>query len=199
LTDNSSATTHTNTIVLGNGTNSITIDTSGASSDTNITNNVAVGSGNNTITFTDSSGVSIKNNVTLNAPNQDINHYTAISDTNSSGGAWNDLVLTFSNTINPNNSSASTIAQATVTGSTFLPDLNQAIAAAASSITPFAYFNVVDSSVPGHTNSNSYDTVIVDHASSGTTFVPGQDAFIVLVGVSITGATVASGAIHVAA
>jgi hypothetical protein len=97
-----------------------------------------------------------------------------------------------------------------------LADLNQAIAAAASLNTPFAYFNVADSSVPGnpylHTpngtgttiaNDKVTDTVIVDHSSAntGTTFVPGQDAFIVLVG-STTAAPTAptiSSAGHIAA
>jgi hypothetical protein len=106
-------------------------------------------------------------------------------------------VLTFSNTINSNNSSASSIALVTPGDSSpFLTDLNQAITLATQLGTPFAYFNVADSSVPGHPAStlglaNNYDTVIVDHSQTnlGTTFAPGQDAFIVLVGTYASGGT----------
>jgi hypothetical protein len=214
--ETSTITSSTNNIILGNGNNTVLLsndDNTSAWSNqdylkgSTITNNITVGGGNNIITNENgATGGYIVTNVTLNSPNQDINHFTGISDYTDTGESFSDnfanLTLTFSNTINPNNSSASTIAQAPGTGSTFLADLNQAIAAAASLNTPFAYFNVADSSVPGHPNSSSgTDTVIVDHSqtNTGTTFVPGQDAFIVLLGVSITAASVASGAIHVTA
>jgi hypothetical protein len=193
--------TYTNNITFGSGTNSLTLNST-TTAYNNIANNITVsGNNSNTITLIDNpvTNSTITNTVTLASPNQDINHYTAITDT-----TLGDLVLTFSNTINSNNSGASIITQVTpTTGSTFQADLNQAIQQASIS-SPFAYFNIADNLVPGHPDggsSSSYDTVIVDHSQTnlGTTFVPGQDAFIVLVGVSITGATVASGAIHVAA
>jgi len=214
LNDSISNASNTSTsIVLGNGNNTITLNnsitpiSSAINNNNNITvgsGNNTVGSGNNTITFTDStaSGVTIKNNVTLNAPNQDINHFTAISDTNSSGnGMWSDLVLTFSNITT---ATANTIAPTSVNGPTFLDDLGQAVHATSSS-TPFAYFTISDSLVPGNPDLNinhvsGIDTVIVAPSTTGETAFSSGDEFIVLVGANTTAATInTSGAIHVTA
>jgi len=193
-----SVATYTNNITFGNGTNSLTLNSTTTTSGDNIANNITVNGNSNTIILNDSpSGGTITNTVTLASPNQDINHYTAIIDAmytkNGSGNYvletyhWSDLVLTFSNTINSNNSGATSITAASIaTGSTFQAALNQAIQQASIS-SPFDYFNITDNLVPGHPgggSSSNYDTVIVDHSQTnlGTTFVPGQDAFIVLVG-----------------
>jgi hypothetical protein len=183
----------TNNITLGSGNNSLTLDNTNAASGTTITNNIIVSGNSNIITLNDNtmSGNSstnyTTNTITLASPNQDINHFTAITEATSS--TWGDLVLTFSNTINSNNSGASSITAASIaTGSTFQAALNQAIQQASIS-SPFDYFTIADNLVPGHPHSGiGTDTVIVDHSQTnlGTTFAPGQDAFIVLIGSSIT-------------
>jgi hypothetical protein len=187
------ASDQTNNFTFGNGTNMLNLSSDGSSA--NVTNNIIVGNGSNTIVLNDSGTVS--NNVTLGSANQDINHYTTISD-----NGTNNLVLSFSNTINPDNSSASAIASIAVAStSTFLADLNQAIAQT-STASPFAYFTINDSLVPGTPGHGSTtDTVIVDHslANSSNVFVPGQDAFVVLIGTpTISSSDVSAGHITIA-
>jgi hypothetical protein len=176
----------TNNFTFGNGTNMLSLSSmSSSTTNANVTNNIIVGNGSNTIMLSgsDTGTGTVSNNVTLASANQDINHYTTISDTGT--GTYYDLVLSFSNTINPDNSSATSITPITVAPtSTFLADLNQAIAQT-STASPFAYFTISDSLVPGTPNHDSgTDAVIVDHslANSSNVFVPGQDAFVVLIG-----------------
>ena len=198
----------TNNFTFGNGSN--TLGLMSVAKDSNvITNNITVGGGSNTINLSDTSTTSgaVQDILTLTSPNQDINHFTSISDytcTNyisTQSNSWSDnfanLNLIFSNTINPNNANATSITSVNASSDTTLQQaLNQAIAAT-SAANPFAYFNIPDSLVPGNpalymlyhgtVPSNDYatDTVIVDHSSAntGSTFVPGEDAFVVLVGI----------------
>ncbi|MGE4547306.1 MAG: DUF4214 domain-containing protein [Desulfurella sp.] len=195
----------TNNFTLVNGDNILFLTNTANSANLISNNNITVGSGNNAILLFDAIINGSKDTLTLASANEDINHFTSIlydctqlHSSNASNDFAN-LTLTFSNTINPNNATATGITLVNVSSATiFQQALNQAIAAT-SNTNPFAYFSIPDSLVPGNpaykmnpngaspsnpSDDHYIDTVIVDHsaANTGTTFVPGQDAFIVLLG-----------------
>ena len=195
----------TNNFIFGNGNNTFFLTNTAESANLISNNNITVGNGNNNIILLDAIQNGSNDTLTLASPNQSVNDFTAItySYTKSPSNETN-LVITFSNAINPNNANATAITLVNVSSdTTFQQDLNQAIAAT-SAANPFSYFTISDSLVPNAPNNNSgTDTVIVDHSSANTssTFVPGEDAFIVLVGTtsSVISSTALSQAGHIVA